>query len=78
MGYAGAILAYTRAAPSPFSASTGLSLAVNDVVSDARMMRLLGKNGFEDLSALPLIGKGLVGLGSSNGQSQSVKKSPAS
>ena len=38
-------------------------VAVNDVVGNARVMRLLLKNRLKDFSALPLVREGLIGLG---------------
>ncbi len=46
---------------------------MDDVVRDARVMWLLGENGFEDLAAFPLIGKRLVRLGGGDGETQGME-----
>ncbi len=43
-------------------------VAVDDVMRDARMMRLPGENWFQNLAALALVGKGFVGLRRRNRQ----------
>src|SRR5215467_14710497 len=43
-------------------------VAMNDVVRDARMVGILGEEGFEDFPAAALIRKGLVGFGSGDVQ----------
>ena len=48
----------------PLLCQSDVVIAVNDVVSDTRVMRLLLKDRLKDFSAFPLVGESLIGLGS--------------
>jgi len=59
---AGAIFAYMRRRTEALLGENGIVVAMNDVVSDARMARLLLEDRLEYFAALALVGKGLVGF----------------
>src|SRR5262249_45794745 len=62
----------TRGAQAFFSQHR-VVVAMNDVVRDSWVMGLPGENRFQNLSALFLVGEGLVGFRSGDGKRQGVE-----
>src|SRR5215469_6462122 len=56
-----------------FLGEQGVVIAVDDVMRYAGMVRLPGKNGFEDFTTLALIAKRFIGLGSGDGEGERME-----